>query len=79
MKYLQSSGPLKSLGEALCELAGDESGLSTVEYALLVALLAVAAIWAYRNLGIATSDLASDSTQQLPGGGDVPPAPRATE
>ena len=57
------------------ELALDESGLTTVEYALLVAVLAVGAIFAYRHFGQATSDLASDSTQSLPGHGGEPPSP----
>lgn len=53
-------------------LLRDEGGLTTIEYALLIALLAVDAILAYRHFGLATSDLATESTRQLPGAGQSP-------
>jgi len=56
----------------IVRLLQDESGLTTIEYALLIALLAVGAILAYRHFGLATSDLATESTRQLPGAGQSP-------
>ena len=50
----------------VAELITDESGLTTLEYTLLLALIAVAVIFAYREFGRATSHLASDSTESLP-------------
>ena len=66
---------LQSLRRTLKSLLRDESGLTTMEYALLLALLAVGAILAYRNFGMATSDLAKESSEQLPGSehGPMPP------
>lgn len=64
---------LRQLKEDLADLLADESALTTMEYALLLALLAVGAIAAYRVFGQATSDLATDSTQSLPGNDGTPP------
>lgn len=61
------TGMLQRTRRAVAELLADECGLTTMEYALLLALLAVGAILAYFNFGRATSDLAMDSTQRLPG------------
>ena len=44
----------------------DESATTTLEYALLLALVTVAAILAYRNFGESTRDLAEGSTEQMP-------------
>ena len=63
----------RRLREDLAELIADESATTTLEYALVLALVAVACILAYQRFGATTSNLASDSTQQLPGGGDGPP------
>lgn len=45
-------------------------GVTTVEYALLLALLVVGAIVAFRGLGRTVADvLVRASTEQMPGGG----------
>ncbi len=67
---------LQKLRRTITQLLTDESGLTTMEYALLLALLAVGAILAYRNFGLATSDLATKSTQELPGSEHGPMPPR---
>ena len=60
----------------LIDLLNDESGTSTVEYAILLALVVVAVIVAYRQLGTSTSNLAAGSTEQLPDTGGPPrPSP----
>ena len=53
----------------LAELLRDESATSTVEYALLLALVAVAVIAAYHRFGASTAELADESTRQIPGSG----------
>lgn len=44
----------------------DEDGLTTVEYALLLALVAIAAIGAWTTLGSRTSNTVSTATASLP-------------
>jgi pilus assembly protein Flp/PilA len=44
----------------------DEEGLTTVEYALLLALVAIAAITAWTTLGQRTSATVSKATSSLP-------------
>jgi Flp pilus assembly pilin Flp len=44
----------------------DEEGLTTVEYALLLALVAIAAIAAWTTLGQRTSVTVSSATSHLP-------------
>jgi Flp pilus assembly pilin Flp len=47
-------------------LWNDEEGLTTVEYALLLALVAIAAIAAWTTLGQRTSTTVSSATDHLP-------------
>ncbi|MFO8082658.1 MAG: hypothetical protein R6V07_20485 [Armatimonadota bacterium] len=56
-----SSGP-----RSLRALLLDESGVTTVEYALMIAILVVGSITAFRGLGEVTGNVASD------GGGSIP-------
>ena len=44
----------------------DEEGLTTVEYALLLALVAIAAITAWSTLGSRVSGTVSKATSSLP-------------
>ena len=44
----------------------DEEGLTTVEYALLLALVAIAAITAWTTLGSRVSTTVSSATSHLP-------------
>jgi pilus assembly protein Flp/PilA len=44
----------------------DEEGLTTVEYALLLALVAIAAITAWSTLGTRVSRTVSKATSSLP-------------
>lgn len=44
----------------------DEEGLTTVEYALLLALVAIAAITAWTTLGSRVSTTVSSATNSLP-------------
>lgn len=44
----------------------DEEGLTTVEYALLLALVAIAAITAWSTLGTRVSGTVSKATSSLP-------------
>ena len=44
----------------------DEEGLTTVEYALLLALVAIAAIAAWSTLGQRTSGTVTKATSSLP-------------
>jgi Flp pilus assembly pilin Flp len=46
----------------------DEEGLTTVEYALLLALVAIAAIAAWATLGQRTSNTVGTATSSLPAG-----------
>lgn len=46
----------------------DEEGLTTVEYALLLALVAIAAITAWSTLGGRVSGTVSTATSSLPSG-----------
>jgi len=48
------------------ELWKDEAGLTTVEYALLLALVAIAAITAWTTLGSRVSTTVSSATNNLP-------------
>jgi pilus assembly protein Flp/PilA len=48
------------------QLWKDEEGLTTVEYALLLALVAIAAIAAWTTLGQRTSSTVSTATSSLP-------------
>lgn len=76
MEQQRNTSMLETLKRDIAELIADESGLTTTEYALLLVLVALASIFAYRELGIATGDLTSGSTQSLPGhgnSGSVPP------
>ena len=50
------------------QLWKDEEGLTTVEYALLLALVAIAAIAAWTTLGQRTSNTVSTATSSLPSG-----------
>ena len=45
----------------------DETGLTTVEYALLLALVAIAAITAWTTLGGRVSTTVTTATSSLPG------------
>lgn len=45
----------------------DEEGLTTVEYALLLALVAIAAITAWTTLGTRVSATVTTATSSLPG------------
>ena len=45
----------------------DEEGLTTVEYALLLALVAIAAITAWTTLGTNVSNTVTDVSGQMPG------------
>jgi pilus assembly protein Flp/PilA len=47
----------------------DEEGASLIEYALLVALIAVAAIAAMQLLGERASSTLQNAADQMPGGG----------
>lgn len=47
-------------------LWNDEEGLTTVEYALLLALVAIAAITAWTTLGSRVSTTVSSATNSLP-------------
>jgi len=49
------------------QLWKDEEGLTTVEYALLLALVAIAAIAAWTTLGQRTSNTVTVATSSLPG------------
>ncbi|MGI5819024.1 MAG: Flp family type IVb pilin [Armatimonadota bacterium] len=53
-------------------LIADESAVTTLEYALTLALVAVAAIFAYQRFGVSTGELAAGSTAQFPGGDGNP-------
>jgi pilus assembly protein Flp/PilA len=44
----------------------DEEGLTTVEYALLLALVAIAAITAWSTLGSRVSSTVANATSSLP-------------
>ncbi|MEN6305678.1 MAG: Flp family type IVb pilin [Armatimonadia bacterium] len=46
----------------------DEEGLTTVEYALLLALVAIAAISAWMTLGSRVSGTVTTATSSLPSG-----------
>lgn len=48
------------------QLWEDEAGLTTVEYALLLALVAIAAITAWTTLGTRVSTTVSSATSNLP-------------
>jgi len=48
------------------QLWKDEEGLTSVEYALLLALVAIAAIAAWTTLGQRTSTTVSPATSHLP-------------
>jgi pilus assembly protein Flp/PilA len=48
------------------QLWKDEEGLTTVEYALLLALVAIAAIAAWTTLGQRTSTTVTNATSSLP-------------
>jgi len=48
------------------DLWRDEDGLTTVEYALLLALVAIAAITAWTTLGTRVSTTVSSATTNLP-------------
>lgn len=50
----------------LHQLWRDEEGLTTVEYALLLALVAIAAITAWTTLGSRVSSTVSTATNSLP-------------
>ncbi|MEN6304914.1 MAG: Flp family type IVb pilin [Armatimonadia bacterium] len=50
------------------QLWKDEEGLTTVEYALLLALVAIAAITAWTTLGTRVSGTVSTATSSLPSG-----------
>ncbi len=56
----------------LKELWKDEEGLSTVEYALLLALVAIAAIAAWRALGGQVSDTVDTATGEIAGTAGTP-------
>lgn len=47
-------------------LWNDEEGLTTVEYALLLALVAIAAITAWSTLGTRVSTTVTNATSSLP-------------
>lgn len=47
-------------------LWNDEEGLTTVEYALLLALVAIAAITAWSSLGTRVSSTVATATSSLP-------------
>jgi Flp pilus assembly pilin Flp len=51
----------------------NDAGVGMVEYALLVALLAVIGIASMRTLGVEISDNADEVKDYIAGGGDFPP------
>ncbi|MFW5868518.1 MAG: Flp family type IVb pilin [Armatimonadota bacterium] len=51
----------------LKELLRDEEGLTTVEYALLLALVVVAGIVAWGNLGTAVTNAVTESADTISG------------
>ncbi len=52
----------------LRQLWRDESGLTTVEYALVLMVIAAVAVTAWTLLGAATSSSASASSERMPTG-----------
>jgi Flp pilus assembly pilin Flp len=59
-----NSGELRKMLEQLWR---DEEGLTTVEYALLLALIALTAIIAWTTLGMRTSNTVTVANSSLPG------------
>jgi Flp pilus assembly pilin Flp len=63
-----------TLNEASCSsrrrglwaLLVDESGVTTVEYALIIAILVVGSIACFRGLGEVTGTMACDSAEAMP-------------
>ncbi|MGC9317459.1 MAG: Flp family type IVb pilin [Armatimonadota bacterium] len=53
----------------LVDLARDEDGLSSVEYALLVTLVVMGAFIAWRTLGTSVQDTAQQTAEKLRGDG----------
>jgi Flp pilus assembly pilin Flp len=51
--------------ELLHELVRDEDGLTTVEYALLLALVVVAGVVAWRNLGTTVGNAVTESADTI--------------
>lgn len=56
--------------KALKQLWNDETGLTTVEYALLLVLIVAAAVTAWTTLGSQVSTEVGDVTSTLSGAGD---------
>jgi len=56
----------KKASKMMKTLWQDEAGLTTVEYALLLALVAIAAITAWSTLGSRVSTTVSSATSNLP-------------
>ena len=62
--------------ERLAKLFQDEEGATMVEYALMLALIAIVCILVITALGTKTGETFDQAQQQLPaGGGQVVPTP----
>ncbi len=61
--------------ERLNELWTDQDGLTSVEYALLLATVAVVAIGAFAYLGSQVEGTAEDSAGVISAADETPPAP----
>ncbi|MEA3403265.1 MAG: Flp family type IVb pilin [Armatimonadota bacterium] len=58
-----------TMWQDLADLARDEDGLSSVEYALLITLVAIGAFIAWRTLGTTVQGTAQQAANQLRGAG----------
>ncbi len=56
--------------EALKRFRDDETGTATVEYALLLAVVVVAGVAAWQQLGNTIQTLLEESTERIAGGPD---------
>ncbi len=77
MRPGRGTTPVQQLKEDLMELLVDEDALTTVEYALLLALLVLGCAVCFRGLGIATRDAAAEGSDRLPSGTISPQNPPA--
>lgn len=63
---MEPLNPLTALRALLRQVWTDESGLSTVEYALMLMLMVVASVTAWNMLGAATAGSANASAEVIP-------------
>jgi len=56
---------LRGLKTVLRRLWSDQDGLSTVEYAILLALIAASAVFAWQGLGATTEDFVSHASGDI--------------